>query len=501
MKKFVYAIAIIALSVSSCQDLTVERSNNGTIKIGKVVISNGNNIVTKASSGTNITNNGDIIVEESINPSETPLTKASEISTLGDFYLEGYLDSSIMDKVAASDADKRDQHFIKSALVEKGENGWTIAGAPVWRNFVEHYFWAYAGSEIELQPVVENDYTKMSFSYDAQANDGDLIVAYTSQGGEVDHSDHAASAEDNYIKNLVFNHALAEIVIDPSGLTYQVDGEEVNPHGYTHDLEVVSELNSVSSSSSCLVDFSSSDDIFSWSEDSDSDVSLTFDSKNSSFFVIPQQRSHVLFMQITDKLTGFSFPHQAELSNVTWSSGWKYTYTLKSTVTVPPYIDGNQYQGFNFNASGGQTTGKLVGGLPSKYIETIDLDWTGLPSKDANGVYFVLYFAKEQMSDAGVKSMYNDHTDASNDFLVFGAVAANNDKNSSTKYQYGATCEIVGSDVTLKGVKLPYNPDASNEVYNLYAYYSGGSNGGGSQHASSNLILQNLNVTIASKRY
>lgn len=493
MKKFVYAIAIIALSVSSCQDLTVERSNNGTIKIGKVVISNGNNIVTKASSGTNVTNNGDIIVEESINPSETPLTKASEISTLGDFYLEGYLDSSIMDKVAASDADKRDQHFIKSALVEKGENGWTIAGAPVWRNFVEHYFWAYAGSEIELQPVVENDYTKMSFSYDAQANDGDLIVAYTSQGGEVDHSDHAAEAEDNYIKSLVFNHALAEIVIDPSGLVAKEEGVTIQPD---RNLTVKTVLPSVYGKADCEV----SADSFNWTVLSESLYSLAPEVK-TPYFVIPQDKPSSIELVVTDDLTGVTFPHVAPITPGTWENGMRYRYSLKSEITVPKYIDNedSDITGFRFDAAGNANTGALVGNLQSKYIKSVDIEWTGVPfASTGSGTYLLLYVAENEIKNINPGNMMNNPKPVDNSYkLVYGCSISNSKgwfSTDSTVPSPTSSESAANTIVSITGFELPDLDSCT-----LYAYYSGATQG--HQGKDNFVALKGLNVSINERRY
>lgn len=492
MKKFVYAIAIIALSVSSCQDLTVERSNNGTIKIGKVVISNGNNIVTKASSGTNVTNNGDIIVEESINPSETPLTKASEISTLGDFYLEGYLDSSIMDKVAASDADKRDQHFIKSALVEKGENGWTIAGAPVWRNFVEHYFWAYAGSEIELQPVVENDYTKMSFSYDAQANDGDLIVAYTSQGGEVDHSDHAASAEDNYIKNLVFNHALAEIVIDPSALT-PVE-EVVSKKDRT--LTVSASLPKVFSSAECEVSSTG----FDWSVSGSGDK-MDIQSKVPTF-IIPQSKSSDIVLTVVDDLTGVSTQRIVPLSGE-WENGKRYKYVLSGNYKVPNYYpddDDPSREGFHFNATGIVKASELIGDIQAQYIKSINIEWVGVPyAEEGNGTYLVLYLAASKSPLSAEELM----TKPVENNVVFGCKIS---KNSWNVYPAGIISKPTkdsapNTAILLENIQLPFDGSNPNQIYSLFAAYAGGANGGGNKHDDSKLDLKGLKVTIAERRY
>lgn len=493
MRKFVYAIALVALSISSCQDLTIERSNNSTIKIGKVSIVN-SSFKTKVSSGTNVTTEGEVIVEESIEASETPLTKASEIVSLGDFYLEGYLDRSIENKVAASYDDKTNPHFINKALVSKGDNGWSIAGAPTWRNMVEHYFWAYAGSEIELSPVVDKDYTKMSFSYNSQENDGDLIVAYTSQGGNVDHSDHVADAKDNYIESLVFNHALAEIVIDDSGLAAKEDAAtDVDPN---RTLTVKPSLYSIISDADCVI--GGSDGSFVWSEGEVSDV---FDlDVNTPNFIIPQKKAPILELNIIDDLTGSSFPHTAELVGGSWDNGYRYTYKLSSTIIVPHYQKESGIEGFGFSASGNKPANELVGGLQSKYIKTIDMEWIGLPKGSGSGDYLIFYLAdgtltKDQVANSNI-AKGTQLSGTINGVNYYVIVKCHVKGALTTTSPEGTTVEVDGSKITVSDILLPDD----GKTYNLYGYYEGGSNGG-SDHKNSNLILQGLNVTISQRRY
>lgn len=491
MRKIVYAIALIALSVSSCQDLTVERSNKGIIKIGKVSIAN-NSQATKASSGTNVTNNGDVIVEETIESSETPLTKASEIVTLGDFYLEGYLDSSIKNKVAASDDDKNEQHFIKHALVEKGDNGWTITGAPVWRNLVEHYFWAYAGSEIELSPVVDKDYTKMSFSYNTQENDGDLIVAYTSQGGDVDHSGHAASAEDNYIKNLVFNHALAEIVIDPSGLVAKEEGVTIQPD---RNLTVKTVLPSVYGKADCEV----SADSFNWTVLSESLYSLAAE-VNTPYFVIPQDKPSSIELVVTDDLTGVTFPHIAPIKPGTWENGFRYKYSLNSAIAVPKYVkdEDADITGFRFDASGKSSIGALVGNLQSKYIKSVDIEWTGVPyATTGSGTYLLLYVAENEIENINPGAMMNNPTPADKSYkLVYGCSIGSHGWNSTDSEVHAPTSSASAASTTVSiiGFELPDLDSCT-----LYAYYSGATQG--HQGKDNVVALKGLNVSINERRY
>lgn len=494
MRKFVYAIALVALSISSCQDLTIERSNNSTIKIGKVSIVN-SSFKTKASSGTNVTTEGEVIVEESIEASETPLTKASEIKTLGDFYLEGYLDSSIVYKVAASDDDKNEQHFIKHALVEKGDNGWTITGAPVWRNLVEHYFWAYAGSDdIDLKPVKANDYTKMSFAYDAQKNDGDLIIAYTSQGGDVDHSDHAAGAKENYIESLVFNHALAEIVVNPSGLKSFVNGHAVE----NRPLSVTPVFNAIYTYAECEIE----NYTFTW-YNHDSSAPLTIADSN---FVIPQEKSSSLDLIIEDTKTGVKFPFVVPISaskGNEWQDGMKYTYTLSSNINVPYYAEDSSIDGFNLNAGGKEPVNRIVGDLQTRYISSINMSWSGLPQGSGSGDYLVLYLATGELTLAQAGTVYSSKqgtVDGKKYQLLAGFLVDNKGKITSNVPDNEATLTIDGSSVQITGLSLPYSESNPTDKYSLYAYYEGGSNGG-QDHNNSNVVLTGLKVEISSRRY
>lgn len=493
MRKFVYAIALVALSISSCQDLTIERSNNSTIKIGKVSIVN-SSFKTKASSGTNVTTEGEVIVEESIEASETPLTKASEIKTLGDFYLEGYLDSSIVYKVAAFDADKKDQHFIKNALVKKGDDGWTITGAPVWRNLVDHYFWAYAGSDdIDLKPVKANDYTKMSFAYDAQKNDGDLIIAYTSQGGDVDHSDHAAGAKENYIESLVFNHALAEIVIDPSGLVAKEEGVTIQPD---RNLTVKTVLPSVYGKANCEV----SADSFNWTVLSESLYSLAPEVK-TPYFVIPQDKPSSIELVVTDDLTGVTFPHIAPITPGTWENGMRYRYSLMSEITVPKYINNedSDITGFRFDATGNANTGALVGNLQSKYIKSVDIEWTGVPfASTGSGTYLLLYVAENEINNINPGNMMNNPNPVDNSYkLVYGCSISNSKgwfSTDSTVPSPTSSESAANTIVSITGFELPELDSCT-----LYAYYSGATQG--HQGKDNFVALKGLNVSINERRY
>lgn len=492
MKKFVYAIAIIALSVSSCQDLTVERSNK-VIKVGKVSIANSTQ-VTKASSGTNVTNDGDVIVEESIEASETPLTKAGEINTVNfeQFFLDGFLDVSIKDKVAADPRDKANLNFMKGAEVKKEDASWSLNGEYYWRNLVDHYFWAYAGSVIDLEPVAADDFTSMKFSFDASSADSDLIIAGpVVKGGDIDHSSHGS---DCTIDALVFNHALAEIVVDPSGLVAKE--ESADAADPSRKLTVTPSFYSIIGEANCVVD--GSDDSIVWSEGKLTEA-LELD-VNGPNFLIPQKKASILEVNIIDDLTNSSFPHIAELSEGNWMNGYRYTYKLSSTIVVPHYQKESGIEGFGFNASGNKPANELVGGLQSKYIKTIDMEWIGLPKGSGSGDYLIFYLAdgeltKEQVANSNIAKA--TQLSGSINGVNYHVIVKCHVKDAlTTTSQDGATVVADGSKITVSNILLPDD----DKVYNLYGYYEGGSNGG-SDHKNSNLILQGLNVTISSRRY
>lgn len=490
MKKFVYAIAIIALSVSSCQDLTVERSNK-VIKVGKVSIANSTQ-VTKASSGTNVTNDGDVIVEESIEASETPLTKAGEINTVNfeQFFLDGFLDVSIKDKVAADPRDKANLNFMKGAEVKKEDASWSLNGEYYWRNLVDHYFWAYAGSVIDLEPVAADDFTSMKFSFDASSADSDLIIAGpVVKGGDIDHSSHGS---DCTIDALVFNHALAEIVVDPSGLVAKEEGKTIQKDRV---LNVKTVLPSVYGEADCEASSAS----FNWTVYSGSKFNLVPD-VNEPCFVIPQEKPSVIELVVTDELTGVTFPHVASLASGSWENGKRYKYFLKSDISVPKYIndDDADITGFRFDASGHSTTGALVGDLQSKYIKSVDIEWTGVPyATTGSGTYLLLYLAQNELSNINPDSMINNPNPQDNSYkLIYGCSIGSHGWQSTIPVAEPTSHEsAANTKVSISAFELP----EAYESCTLFAYYKGATSG---HQGKDNIVaLKGLNVTINERRY
>ena len=137
------------------------------------------------------------------------VTKAGKMTkeNLESFAVHGFLGDEIDRMVGASDDDKKDHHFIKGAVASTSDyNTWSFVSEQKWRNGVNHTFWGYYPTSLEVTATPE----KASFTYAQKDFDTDILVskaekyyhAKAEAGTHVDGSDTLA---------LTFNHALAAV--------------------------------------------------------------------------------------------------------------------------------------------------------------------------------------------------------------------------------------------------------------------------------------------------
>ena len=392
MKKIfaVYALAVVtALSACNKEDISREGVNGGALTIGKLGI---NEVITKAASESEIVEyeadccGASFTVTEVVTPIYTPETKA-QILDEGSlksktFVLNGYLDESIKDKLAASADDKADQHFMKDAKVAYGSDSkWHTETEYNWRNMIKHYFWAYCGSGVSSFSATAGtggaQYGKATFDYTNPGGE-DLLVTKSATAKEWEEGKSS-----NELSGINFDHALAAVHVNESGIKIQrkqKDGtiSETNARGTVRDVKIVSYKDG-----KCTVENG-----INWTYSNGTTTTPSGDRASVSIkeagtnFVIPQDKSKVsMVLTISDDQRSLVRDYELSLNNWSgnWAAGKKYEYNLSGNVTMP-YADPQQW-GINLAFSGNQTQHIVIlDDLDYNLVKKIRISWDGIPT-------------------------------------------------------------------------------------------------------------------------
>lgn len=511
MKKFyLFSIAALALVVCSCSKDSLEdsdgRRSDSRIGITNIVASPA---LTRADaiSSTSVSSYTDeaagifLDVEKTVEPIDCQIvTKGTEYTTsnLGSFIIDGYLDNEITRKVAVSDEDKADQHFIVAPAdpgynVVKDGTVWKFDGGDYkWRYGVHHHFWAHTPSPSNLtSPLTflkktnstENDTTKVSFNYTSDGSE-DFLVSYKNQYFGKDEETDKKNEE----LDLQFNHALTEVQVNVSNIQFKV--REPGATSSANDTDAPAGRCSVSNiyfrkvmeSGTCTANKGAC----TWDNLSGGDMTRDVLSLNagSPSFLIPQNSdSIVLHVEVLDTRRQLTRPYIFEAKDVfktgNWLSGHKYGYNFTGKFIVPNLPDGQE--GLDANFSGNKFKQKLVtNAIESKYIKKFTLTWEGTPTTTGNGTIVMIVYS------------INDPV-AGDYFLTSGKLKDGYESDNSIGFAY----DVFHNEI-LKGGKTGTSnysctftvPDGFEDRISIYAVYWGGSNGG------CTWFMHNMKMTI-----
>jgi len=403
----------LSVALVSCDKLSDDsRIKNGTIGFTRTKVTA---VDTKAESGEAVLV-GEVSSDDysfAVTCSEGIITdmidtKAEQktASNLDAFYVHGFLGSEIDAMVGASAADKSNHHFINGAVASTTDHKlWHFNQEQKWRNGVNHTFWAYYPSTLDLE--VSDDYSEAEFSYSHADFDTDILISNAERYYGKEEED--ASTRNNAL-NLTFDHALAAVTANTNAVTFRQkksDGTIVDaPDGRGEVVSVAARK--LAKSGECTVSGSN----IGWSVSGEETVTDEAFADNGLRFYLPQVKDDkVIVLTVKDNVRELVRPYIFNASTLlgsgNWETGKKYDYSIKGTVTVPYLEGGVTPVGIELNFDGKQFDSKIaVDNLDLSYVKTIKLTWKGIPTgSDANGTFGFLGIT-ESNADAPTEADY-----------------------------------------------------------------------------------------------
>jgi len=408
-------------------------------------------------------------------------TKADAMtaSNLDAFSVHGFLGSEIDAMVGASTADKSNHHFINGAVAATTDHKlWHFQQEQKWRNGVNHTFWAYYPSTLDLE--VSNDYSEAEFSYSHADFDTDILISNAERYYGKEEED--ASTRNNAL-NLTFNHALAAVTANTNAVSFRQkksDGTIVDAPAGRGEVVSVAARN-LAKSGECTVSGSG----IGWSVSTEETVIDEQLANNGLRFYLPQAKDDkVLVLTVKDVIRELVRPYIFNASTLlgsgNWETGKKYDYSIKGTVTVPYLKGGVTPVGIELNFAGKNFESKIaVDAFDLTYVKTIKLTWTGLPSgNQGNGTFAFL-----GITQAGAKAP------SKSDYLITNNDANINNSNLLFIYNYKTPACEKGAYVD--GVcSCTFDIPTGWTDLDIYAAYIGSNNSGTISWALRNFTIE-----------
>lgn len=352
-KRFLLAIAALSLLATSCaEDINIFGKNDKSFQF-KVTTDNG----PAVKSGSDVwaiaedseLEVGDMKLTLSATASYNRMDPFASINTKGTV-----LNNDNLAKVLQEFNLYIPMADIKNVTVAADDEGkWSIqptseGGVPVWpeeyHDKIDMPFIAYTGGDLD-----ENDYNKFTYTSPAKASDQiDLLYAYTeaNKNDVAIHFYHALAAVRFVVGGLKEDFEVTKIsvknVANGGTATYNGDGEFTWETSGSATFSQTYTKNAHRPASGALTYFDN-------------------DEVASTFFMVPQSVSDVMFEVMIKDANGNEYPVEASVPapDGGWKAGYFYTYSIsggEGTVDIEVSEDFNNYKKENVQA---HNTGKL----------------------------------------------------------------------------------------------------------------------------------------------